>query len=206
MFLLGKEGVLVADVEQWKDIDGYEGLYQISSYGRVKSFPRRATRGGIVKPSLSTSGYLCTHLSKNGKVRTHQVHRLVAKHFICNPDNLPEVNHIDENKTNNHVSNLEWCTRVQNVRHGTAIERMVKAHDYKKVAAKSAANHDYREVARKEAKPLLQFDKNGNLIKRWESLRAASRALGKSCGNISAACNGKQETSYGFVWRYEEDL
>ena len=192
--------------ELWKDIEGYEGLYQISSHGRVKSFPRKATRGGIVKPSISTSGYVCTHLSKGGKVRTFQVHRLVAQHFIENPGNLPEVNHIDEDKRNNHVSNLEWCTRLQNVRHGTGVERMAKGHDYKASAAKSAANHDYAEVARKEAKPLIQFDKEGNVVKRWESLRAAARALGVNGGNISAACNGKQETSYGYVWRYEEDL
>lgn len=197
---------MAADSELWKDIEGYEGLYQISSHGRVKSFPRKATKGGIVKPSMTTTGYLCVHLSKNGQVRTLQVHRLVAKHFIDNQGNMPEVNHIDEDKTNNHVSNLEWCTRLQNVRHGTGIERMAKAHDYGVTAVKSAANHDYREVARKQAKPLLQFDKDGNFIKRWESLRAAAKALGVSPGNVSSACNGKQQTSYGFIWRYEEDM
>ena len=194
------------NAEQWKDVEGYEGLYQISSYGRVRSLPRKGTDGRTIRDSLGNSGYLQTHLCKNGKSKTIMVHRLVARHFVENPDNLPEVNHIDEDKTNNHASNLEWCTRIQNVKHGTGVERMAMAHDYKRSAIKSAANHNYKEVARKEAKPLLQFDKDGNLVKRWESLRAAGRALGVSCGNISAACNGKQETSYGFIWRYEEDL
>ena len=191
--------------EQWKDIIGYEGLYQISSYGRVKSLPRKGCKGQIVKPSFTNSGYQQTHLCKNGKAVTKMVHRIVAIHFIYNPDNLPEVNHINECKTDNRVENLEWCTRLQNVRHGTGVKRMAKAHNYKESAIKSAQNHDYKAIARKRAKPVLQYSKDGKFIKRWDSLRDITRELGYSCGNLSGACNGKFKYRYGYAWKFEEN-
>lgn len=192
--------------EVWKDIDGYEGLYQVSSYGRVRSLHRKGTDGRIISPSYSSSGYLQIHLCKNGIQKTYQIHRIVAAHFLENENNLPEVNHKDEVKTNNRAENLEYCTRIYNVRYGTAIQRMAEAHNYKESAKKSAMHHDYKEVARKQSKPVLQLDKNGTLIKRWDSLRQVSRVLGYSCGNISSACNGKIKSVYGCKWQFEETL
>lgn len=189
--------------EEWRDIKGYEGLYQISSHGRVKSMPRKGSRGGIIKPSFSNSGYLQIHLCKNCEQKTIQIHRLVAIHFLDNPDNLPEVNHKDECKTNNHVSNLEFCTREYNENYGTKRARCVANHDYKKSAILSAMHHDYEAISRKRGKPILQMDLNGNIIKRWYGLNAACKALGFSSGNVSAACNGKYKTAYGYKWRYE---
>lgn len=191
--------------EEWKPIEGYEGLYSISSYGRVKSLPRTGAKGGIIKPSLSSSGYLQTHLCKDGVSTTFQIHRLVAKHFLNNENGYPEVNHIDEDKTNNHVSNLEYCTRIQNVRHGTGIERMAKAHDYKTSAIKSARNHDYKEVARKQSKKVAQMDLDGNIIKVWDSIRDASRQIGCSGSQISNACNGKTHTVHGYRWKFVKE-
>lgn len=105
--------------EVWKDVKGYEGLYQVSSLGRVKSVRRyEYTRwyGGELK-SIRQGRYLRTSLCKNGKLKTHNIHRLVAEAFIPNPKNKPEVNHIDGNKENNNVNNLEWVTRKENAIH-----------------------------------------------------------------------------------------
>ena len=103
-------------LEQWKDIKGYEGLYQVSNYGRVK---RKYNNGKIriLKPISTNNGYLRVSLSKNSVNNTYFVHRLVAQAFILNPENKPEVNHIDGDKTNNKIENLEWCTRSENIQH-----------------------------------------------------------------------------------------
>ena len=108
--------------EIWKDIKDYEGLYQVSSFGRVKSFYTNR----ILKGSEDSWGYLQVKLYKNGIKSNKKMHRLVAQSFIPNPENKPEVNHIDENKTNNKLSNLEWSTAKENSNHGTRTERMAK--------------------------------------------------------------------------------
>ena len=117
--------------EIWKDIKGYEGLYQVSSFGRVKSFDSidklgRIRKGRILKGGKITHGYLKVKLYKNGIASHHRIHRLVAQAFIPNPENKSEVNHIDEDKTNNMLSNLEWVTRNENNNHGTRNERASK--------------------------------------------------------------------------------
>ena len=122
--------------EEWRAIKGYENLYEVSNLGRVRSLERyvksktgtRIVKERILKPVNVGSGYLGVGLYKEGKVRIIYVHRLVAQAFIPNPNNLPEVNHKDENKTNNRVENLEWCTREYNMSHGTRSERAGKAH------------------------------------------------------------------------------
>lgn len=191
--------------EEWKPIIGYEGLYEVSTYGRIRSLPRKGSKGGIVKPSLSGSGYLQTHLCKDGVSKTFQIHRLVAMHFLDNANDYPEVNHIDECKTNNHVSNLEYCTRLQNVRHGTGIGRMAKAHNYKESAIKSARNHDYKEVARKQSKRVAQIGMDGKVIKIWESVREASKGMRCSSSQISNVCNEKTHTAHGFIWQFVKE-
>lgn len=192
--------------EEWVDIRGYEGLYMVSSYGRIYSVPRRHTNGGIIKPSYSGSGYLQTHLCKNGVTKTFQVHRIVAEHFLDNQLQLPEVNHKDENKSNNCVWNLEFCTRDYNQNYGTAIQRAALSHDYSKSSIKSAMHRDYKEVARKQARALIQYSEDGTIVKRWDSLREAARELGYSCGWLSSACNGVSKKAYGYFWKFEEDL
>lgn len=108
--------------EIWKPIKGYEGIYEISTLGRVKSLGRRGSgasiKDKILRPGRSTSGYLFYNLCKSGKTKIHQAHRLVAIHFISNPKNKKEVNHIDAKKHNNFVDNLEWATPSENIRHG----------------------------------------------------------------------------------------
>jgi hypothetical protein len=106
--------------EIWKDIEGYEGIYHVSNLGRVK----RVATNRVLQPYRNKAGYLLVYLCKNGKRKTHRIHRLVAQSFIPNPENKPEVNHLDENKINNMVSNLEWSTRKENCNYGTRNERL----------------------------------------------------------------------------------
>lgn len=109
--------------EEWKNILGYEGLYLISNLGEVKSLPRKGAYKNpyILKQAKSTAGYFQVCLSKNSKMRTKQIHRLVAEHFVINNDKSLEVNHIDGNKENNHSSNLEWITKVENQKHAARL-------------------------------------------------------------------------------------
>lgn len=102
--------------EIWKDIEGYEGLYQVSNFGNIKSIKRRRTKGGKLKETMRY-GYKYVTLSKYGKIKRLSVHRLVAQAFIPNPNNYDIVNHKDENKSNNYATNLEWCTQAQNVQY-----------------------------------------------------------------------------------------
>ena len=115
----------MGNLEIWKDIQEYEGLYQISNYGRVKSL--RDNKGNyrekIIKSRPSKNGYIIINLSKNGKAKTFKIHRLVSIHFIPNPENKPQVNHKDGNKLNNSVSNLEWVTASENSLHATHITK-----------------------------------------------------------------------------------
>ena len=118
--------------EIWKYIEGYEGLYEVSSYGRVRSLGQFVNhnyggyayrKGRILKPGLGSRGYLSVTLSKNGIQKNYSVHRLVAQAFIENPDNLPQVNHKDEDRTNNNVTNLEWCDAKYNVNYGNRLNK-----------------------------------------------------------------------------------
>ena len=170
--------------EIWKDIEGYEGFYQVSNMGQVRSIKQNVGEkhfwGVILKKSLAGRGYEFVGLS--GKA--HYVHRLVAKAFLENPKNYPCINHKDENKLNNNVENLEWCTYQYNNRYGTARER---------------ANHKlWRKV--------VQLDMNGNVIKVWDSLTVAAKYFGADKTSIWCACNGRQFTSCGYKWRYESEV
>ena len=125
--------------EEWKDIKGYEGRYQISSFGRVKSLNYRCTGREKILDFKSTNsrGYVIAKLCKEGKVKSYTVHKLVAEAFIPNPNNYKEINHRDENKINNHVSNLEWCTRKYNCNYGTRNKRVSKSHKGKTKGSKN---------------------------------------------------------------------
>ena len=167
--------------EEFKEIIGYEGLYWVSNLGNVKSKRKQ------LKLCLDVYGYLVVNLSKEGKMKTFTVHRLVALHFIDNPNNLSQVNHKDECKTNNCVTNLEWCTQQQNHDYGTRNER----------TGRSQMNKQGNKV-------LLQYDLQGNFIKEFPSVSEASRELGKSQANISRCANGFKNQAYGFIWKFKK--
>lgn len=187
----------LAEKEEWRDISGYEGFYQASSLGKIRSVDRRCwngktmalMKGKILKLAFSGDDrkYLVAHLSKYHKQKTFSVHRLIAHAFLPNPDNLPEVNHKDENPSNNRVSNLEWCTRSYNTNYGT--------HNEKLRNTKSA----------RYGKPILQFDLLGNFISEYPTLMAAERATGFHNGNISHCCRGDCSYAYGYVWKFKEE-
>ena len=177
--------------EEWRDVAGYEDLYQVSSEGRVKSLERKLPhwRGGeqikkerILKPDVSQDGYLRVGLYAGGKRKRFRVHRLVCEAFHENPDGKPCVNHIDENKTNNCASNLEWCTSSENNNHGTRNERSAK----------------------NRSKSVGQYTLDGDLVKVWQSTNEVERQTGFSHGNICKSANGKHKQAYGFIWKYVE--
>lgn len=162
--------------EVWKDVKNYDGLYQVSNLGNVKSLNRKGTKGGLIKQDLRKDGYLQVHLTKNRKMKNYLVHRLVAEAFISNLNNLEEINHKDENKQNNKLDNLEFCTRKYNMNYGT--------RPYK------------------NAKKVCQTDLNNNIIKIWNSIREASRNTNINSSHISKCCKGLLRTSGGYIWRY----
>lgn len=171
--------------EVWRDVVGYEGLYQVSDQGRVKSLERtdslgRTVKERILKPGMDRGGYLLVVLCAGGKSKTLNVHRLVCQAFHENPENKPCVNHIDENKTNNAASNLEWSTYEENNNHGTHNERVAKAR----------------------SKPVGQYTRYGDLVKVWPSTQEAERQAGFNHGNISEVANGNRKTAHGFIWKY----
>lgn len=168
----------------------YEGLYQISSFGRVKSIDRivgcgngfKLLKGKVLKPDYIESNRKRIRLRKNGKNKNHPVARIVALSFLKNELNLSDVNHKDEDPSNDYVGNLEWCTHKYNMNYGTRTERQRK--------------HVCRAV--------IQYDKNGNIIKEWESA-ISTNEFGFSSRNISACCKFKRKTHKKFIWRYADE-
>lgn len=164
--------------EIWKDIPGYEGLYSISNIGRL----RNDKTNRLLKPWIDKDGYLVYDLTKNKVKKHYRAHRLVAQTFIPNPNNYPLVNHKDEDKTNNKVSNLEWCTLEYNLNYGTRTER-------------SALKH---------SKSISKYNLNGNFIATYKSLTEAAKLNNLLKGHISSVALGKQKTAGGFIWKYEK--
>ena len=182
-----------AFLETWRDIAGYEGLYEVSDLGNVRSLNYlRTGQTRILKPMKTPKGYQQVHLCKDGNIKKNYVHRLVAQAFIENPNNLPEINHKDENKENNAVTNLEWCDHKYNINHGTCIERVAKAN----------TNNP------KCSEKIIQMTLDYVFVKEWPSTAECGRN-GFSAGNVSLCCNNKyglQGNVYkGFRWVKAED-
>lgn len=163
-------------------------FYLVSSWGRVKSLHHRPTAyHKILKPYVDRDGYLVVGLRNHGKGKTVKIHRLVAQAFIPNPKKYPQVNHKDENKTNNHVENLEWCTNQYNLNYGS---RNQKSGESLKQSMKS--------------KELLQFSQAGKLIKIWPSMHEMSRVTGFNRSDVKQCCLGQAKQSYGYKWEFKK--
>lgn len=186
-------------IEEWRPIEGYEGLYEVSNMGRIKSL--KFDKEKILSQCRIKNGYLYVALCKNGKMKTYKVHRLVAQAFLENPSNLPCVNHIDENKVNNYVDNLEWCSYKYNSNHGTCQKRRVDSTDYKAFQERRVANIDWKSVAEKLSRQVYQYSLDGTLVGIWDSTAECGRQ-GFDQGHVSQCCNGNRKQHKGFLWSY----
>ena len=172
-------------MENWKFINAN---YEVSDKGNIKSVNYRGTdKSAIRKQSISKNGYMRVILSDNGKNKTYFVHRLVAAAFIPNPDNLPEIDHIDGNRANNHADNLRWVTAKEN------------SNNY------NAPNTYKGKKINKGGKAVLQYDLEGNFIKEWVTTMEIQRQLNYHRSNISNCCNGLVKTAYNYIWRYKNE-
>ena len=178
--------------EEWKDIEGFEGLYQASSEGRIRSLDREVAgnagsvqfrKGKMMKPAMDRGGYLQVQLYKEGKRKWFKVHRLVYSAFCGEIPNELQVNHIDEDKTNNKLENLNLMTPKQNSNWGTRNERFAKAL----------------------SKAVIAIDDSGNVVFEFPSTMEAQRQ-GFNHVNLSACCRGERKTHRGYRWRYKEDI
>lgn len=165
--------------EIYKDIQGYEGKYQISNLGNVYSL----ITNKILKPGLTLDGYYQVNLYKNGVKKHLYIHRLVAQSFLDNPNNYPIINHKDENPMNNIYSNLEWCDKKYNNNYGKCKDKHAKT----------------------VSKPINQYDLQDNFIKQWNSMKEASETLKLSRGNICLCCQGIRNKTGGYRWRYLDE-
>lgn len=179
--------------EEWRDIKGYEGLYQVSNLGRVRSLDRytksrwgtqKLEKGIIMKLSYDRDGYQIICLRRDAKNSRFRVHRLVAEAFIDNPYNYPLINHKDENKANNCVNNLEWCSHKYNVNYGSCIEKRIK----------KTRNDPHRSKA-------IRCIETGII---YPSIMEVQRLLGYDASFIGKCCKGRSRyaTAYGYHWEF----
>ena len=190
--------------EIWKDIEGYEGLYQVSNLGRIKSLPHFRNNGSggymqkskILKYGRNRKNYLSINLCKNGVCKQFSVHRLVAQTFIPNPENKPEIDHIDANPLNNMVENLRWVTHKENMNNPLSRKKQSVSMQGKKYP--QGKEH-------KQSKSILQLNKYGELIKKWDSVMDIEREMGLKHQNICHNALGKSSNCGGYKWGYVND-
>ena len=163
--------------EIWRTISGYDNEYEVSNIGNVR-FDKK-----YILPTHTNGRYITVNVRKNGKHISAFVHRLVAIAFIPNKHFLPEVNHINEIKTDNRVENLEWCTHKYNCNYGTRIQR----------------------IKDKQNIPILQYSIDGKFIAEHASMHVAAELIGADAGHICDCCLGNRSIAYGFLWRYKDD-
>ena len=183
-------------MEVWKQISGYEGFYEVSNLGRIRSLERivecsdgrkRKLKTRILRQSCAPSGYYMVTLHKNGKQKSGLVHRLVCEAFIPNPLGKGEVNHKDENSKNNNATNLEWVTSKENNTYGTRQERARKA------------------IVEAQGRAVRQLSRDGELVAEYESLSAACNATGTHVPNIIKCAKGIYKTAGGYIWKYKNE-
>lgn len=195
--------------EIWKDIEGYEGYYQVSNLGRVRSLEhyRKTDRGGYIQKGrilkqeiMKGKGYCQVSLSKKGKTKKFRVHRLVLEAFVLNPMNKPYVNHINAIRNDNRVDNLEWCTQSENVKHAYKLGNS-------KPPSPSYWKNKGKEMywLKKRCKKVIQYDANMNFINEFVSITKAGEKTHISKSNIVQCCKRNVKTAGGYIWRYKEE-
>lgn len=187
--------------EIWKDVQGYEKYYMISNFGVVKSKDRITKNGSgkylkkgkILKNFDNGLGYKFVSLKGNDKPKKFYIHRLVAKEFIDNPNNLPYVNHIDCNPSNNCYLNLEWCTPKENTQYMLKMNRHNLSENW---------HRKQKESQEKYKKRVIQMNIDGEIIKKYSGINE-TKIYGFNPGGVCDCCNGKRKLHHGFIWRYE---
>lgn len=169
--------------EIWKPIKGFEERYEVSNKGRIKSLNYNNTgEARLLKNSISNTGYYVVMLYRDGKAKRKFVHRLVAETYLPNPNNYPIINHKNENKLDNRVYNLEWCTYSYNLSYGTCIDRRVD----------------------KMFKKIAQYKYDGTLVRVWRSAADVNRFFNTNPSEIHKVCKGLREDYYGYIWKYAD--
>lgn len=190
-----KDTIMINEKEIWKDVPGYDGVYQVSSIGRVRSVTRvikhgdhkRTSYGTILIQYVTVWGYMGIGFYKDRKRKCHPIHRLVAIAFIPNPENKKQVNHKNGIKTDNRIENLEWATPHENISHAFS--------NGLSFVKRGSGNHF--------AKAIVQYDLKGNFVAKYGCAMDAYRKHGYHSSNLSKACKKKIKTAYGFIWNYE---
>lgn len=187
-------------MEEWRNIEGYEGLYKISNLGRVKSLNYRHTGKEKILTPQQRCGYPFVTLFKDCKRKQYNIHRLVAQAFIPNPDNKPCIDHINTDRTDVSLENLRWVTPKENMNNPLTIKKQRLANIGNK-------NPMYGKCGKlnHKSKPILQFVLDGKLVRKWDSATQVERELGFNQRNISSCCRGKRKTAAGFKWGYADD-
>lgn len=194
-------GVAVGE-EVWAEVKrpNFDGRYEVSNYGNVRNLKTKR----LLKPVKHKNGYLFACLCKNGKQAIVSVHRLVATAFIPNPNKYPIVNHKDETRNNNKASNLEWCTYKYNSNYGTVRER--SRESLKKFRSSEKIKETARQNGSRTSKPVLQFDKQGNLLARYKSAKEAALSNKVNHSHVLDCCNKKRcKTVGGYIWKFEKE-
>lgn len=173
-------------MEIWKDIKEYEGLYQVSNLGRVKSLNYKRMGKEKILKSTKRNNYPFVVLCKDGSPQNYYIHRLVAQAFIPNPDNKPCIDHINTDRTDNRVENLRWCTQKENCNNPITIEK------------KSGENNP-------NIKPIIQFSKDGEFMQKWNCIASVERELNIPHSNIIKVINGDRRTAGEYKWGYADD-
>lgn len=193
--------------EIWKPITEFEGFYEVSNLGKIKSLHKN--KETILSPKTNNMGYLWVDLWKNGTHKCLLIHRIVACEFIDNPLNLPIVNHIDRNIKNNRFDNLEWCSYSYNVDYAIIAspnfnrrKRGELKQDQKPVH-KRYQQGDLTRKNKKHPEPIVQMDLDGNVIAEYKNIAFATSVLGYHNTSLLECCDGKRKTAYGYIWRYK---
>lgn len=186
-------------MENWKDIEGYEGLYQVSSKGRIKSLNYNGSKKEKILKCPKGHYYKRVSLVKNGIKKTQTVHRLVASAFIPNPENKPCIDHINTDPMDNRVCNLRWVTHKENMNNPITLEHRPKGENHPK------PNLGKFSKENPLSKPILQFDKNMNFIKRWDCFKDIERTLNLHHPNILKVIRGIRNHTGGYKWGYADD-
>lgn len=186
----------------WKAVPGYEGKYEASNKGEVRSLNYRGTgQAKVLKPLTSGKGYLMVGLCKNGRMHWEKIHRLVAILFVPNPENKPQVNHLDGVKTNNQASNLEWATGGENLAHAYKTGLKMADPEWGRTLGKIHGNAGRRA----NRKPIIATDVRTGEETCYESVAEVERMLGVYHSDVSRVCAGKRKSAKGYQFRYAKE-